>query len=192
MKDSVKTFPTGFQEILEETNRIKFDQLSDPLSGSLLATLSATKPGGRFLELGTGSGLSTAWLLHGMDANSLLKTIDDDENLVTIAKQYLGSDTRVNFIIGKGEELIVSTEPDSIDFIFADTWPGKYHHLEETLSLLKKGGLYIIDDMLPRDNWPNGHADKANNLINYLEARDDLLMTKMSWSTGIIICSKNV
>lgn len=190
MKDTVRDFPIAFRDILEETNNIKFDQLSDSLLGSLLATLSATKPNGHFLELGTGSGLSTAWILQGMDTNSSLISIDNDESLVAIAKQHLSNDSRVNFIIGKGEELIESTKPDSVDFIFADTWPGKYHHLEETLSLLKKGGIYIIDDMLPQDNWPDGHKDKANNLIQYLETRDDLLVTKMSWSTGIVLCSK--
>lgn len=190
MKDTVKHFPIGYQQILDETVKIKFDQLSDPLPGSLLATLSASKPNGRFLELGTGSGLSTAWILHGMDVHSSLTTIDNNEELVAIANRYLGNDQRVSFVVGQAEELINNTEPESIDFIFADTWPGKYHHLEETLALLKSGGLYIIDDMLPQDNWPDGHADKASNLVQYLEARDDFLMTQIGWSTGIIICTK--
>ena len=30
---------------------------SDELTGSLLCTLAATKPGGNFLELGTGTGI---------------------------------------------------------------------------------------------------------------------------------------
>lgn len=187
--DTVTDFPPNLQEILAETQNIEFDQCSDPLLGSLLSTLSATKPSGCFLELGTGSGLSTAWILHGMDANASLTTIDSDETLVSIAKKYLGDDPRINIIVGDGEELIKNTEPYTIDFIFADTWPGKYFHLEETLSLLKSGGIYIIDDMLPQKNWPAGHGDKANHLVQYLESRDDLLLTKMSQSTGIIICT---
>lgn len=190
MKDTINVFPMGFQKIQEETNNIEFDQISDSLLGSLLSTLSASKPGGRFLELGTGSGLSTAWLLQGMDACSSLITIDDDEKLVSIAKRHLGNDPRVEFIVGEGEVLILNTEQNSMDFIFADTWPGKYNHVEETLSLLKNGGIYLIDDMLPRENWPEGHGDKANHLIQYLEGRDDFLLTKLSWSSGIIICTK--
>jgi len=73
------------------------------LFGSLLATLCAAKPQGRFLELGTGSGLSTAWMLHGMDSLSTLQTIDNDERLVEIAKRYLGHDPRVTFLIDEGE-----------------------------------------------------------------------------------------
>ena len=190
MQDTVTEFPLGFQEILAATNNVEFDQLSEPLLGSLLATLAATKPGGRFLEFGTGSGLSAAWLLHGMDASSSLTTIDLDESLVSIAKLHLGHDQRVKFVIGEGETLIKNTTPNSIDFIFADAWAGKYYHVAETLSLLKDGGIYLIDDMLPRDNWPEGHGEKANQLIEYLATRDDLLVTKMSWSSGIIICTK--
>ena len=190
MKDSILNFPNGYEQIFEETKKINFDQLSDLKAGSLLATLSASKPKGSFLELGTGSGLSTAWILRGMDANSTLKTIDFDEALLNIAKQHLGYDKRVKFVLGKGEDLILNIKQNSIDFIFADTWPGKYNHLDETLSLLKVGGVYIIDDMLPQENWPEGHSEKANVLITSLESRDDFLLTKLCWSTGIVICTK--
>jgi predicted O-methyltransferase YrrM len=141
MKDTVKRYPSGYLEILAETEKIKFNQLSDTHLGLFLATLCASKPDGRFLELGTGTGLSTSWILHGMDSTSTLKTIDSEESLVQIAKRYLDDDQRVSFVVGKGEDLIVNTEPNSIDFIFADTWPGKYNHLAETLLLLKKGGI---------------------------------------------------
>ena len=190
MKDTVKIFPVAFEEILKDTNNVGFDQLSDPLLGSFLSTLSATKRNGHFLELGTGSGISAAWILHGMDSCSSLISIDSDENLVSIAKKHLGKDGRVKFIVGEGEELILNTEPNSIDFIFADAWAGKYNNVEKTLSLLKDGGIYIIDDMLPRDSWPEGHDEKANFLIQYLENRDDFIITKMSWSSGLVVCTK--
>jgi len=190
MQDSVARFPVGFEKILAATKKTKFEQTSDPMLGSLLSTLCASKPNGYFLELGSGSGLSAAWLLHGMDANSSLTSIDNDDKLVSIAKEYLGDDPRVSFIVGAGEDLILNTPVNSIDFIFADTWPGKYNHLQETLLLLKVGGIYLIDDMLAQDNWPEGHTEKAAHLIQYLESREDFLLTKMAWSTGIVIGTK--
>jgi predicted O-methyltransferase YrrM len=190
MENTSKNIPETIQSILDKTISIGFEQLSDPLLGQLLSTLSATKPGGRFIELGTGSGLATAWMLQGMDEHSTLETVDNDETLLSIAKHYLGKDPRVKFILGDGEDLILNTQPATIDFIFADAWPGKYHLLETTLSLLKPGGVYLIDDMLFRDSWPDGHAEKANHLIHQLESRNDLHLTKMIWSSGIIICSK--
>lgn len=139
MDDTITDFPAGFREIEEATKVIDFDQVSDSLLGSLLSTLAASKPCGNFLELGTGSGLSTSWILQGMDNGSKLKTIDSNGDLVAIATRYLGADSRVEFSAGSGEALILSLEPRSMDFIFADTWPGKYNHIEETLLLLKQG-----------------------------------------------------
>jgi len=190
MQDTIKYFPKYFVEIMNQTKECGFEQLSDDKLGSLLTTLISSKPNSKILELGTGSGLSTSWILDGMDSNSTLQTVDNDENLVSIAKQYFSNDKRVKFYIEDGENLILRTKKNSIDFIFADTWPGKYNHLEETLDLLKVGGIYLIDDMLPQDNWPDGHNIKATNLIKYLENRDDFNCTKLNWSTGIIICTK--
>ena len=192
MDDTITDLPAGFKGIEKATKYIDFDQESDSLLGSLLSTLAASRPHGNLLELGTGSGLSASWILHGMDSKSKLRTIDTDGDLVAIAKKYLAADSRVEFNIGQGEELILSIEPESIDFIFADAWPGKYTHIEETLLLLRHGGIYLVDDMLPRDSWPEGHSDKANKLVQYLENRKDIILTKLCWSTGIIICTKQI
>jgi hypothetical protein len=62
--------------------------------------------------------------------------------------------------------------------------------LDEVLAMLDKGGLYIVDDMLPQPNWPEGHQEKANNFVKYLESRNDLSLTKQHWATGIIIAVK--
>jgi hypothetical protein len=44
--------------------------------------------------------------------------------------------------------------------------------------------------MLPQPNWPAGHQEKAINLIDILEKRADLILTKQVWATGIIIAVK--
>ncbi|MCK7557257.1 hypothetical protein MKQ70_20510 [Chitinophaga sedimenti] len=56
--------------------------------------------------------------------------------------------------------------------------------------MLEPGGLYIIDDMLPQPNWPDGHAEKATKLLEVLDERDDLHVTRQCWATGIVICVK--
>jgi len=190
MNDQVVAFPEHYDAIHADTVAIGFEQKSDAQTGSLLASLCASKPGGAFMELGTGTGLSTAWMLHGMCRESSLVTIDDQEDLVAVAKRYLCGDSRVEWRVGDGAELIRATPPSSIDFIFADTWPGKYFHLEQTLGLLKPGGIYLIDDMLPQENWPDGHAGKAEALGDDLMARQDLIATKVSWATGLMLCVK--
>ncbi|MEP7374190.1 MAG: class I SAM-dependent methyltransferase [Chitinophagaceae bacterium] len=181
--------PVEYQKIKEATAELKFNMASDLYTGSLLKTLAASKPCGRFLELGTGTGLATAWILSGLDTKSSLITIENNELLIDVAKKYI-NDSRVEFILADGYEWLKNYKEEKFDFIFADAMPGKYDLFNETIGLLKSGGLYIIDDMLPQPNWPLGHDKKAEDFINMLEARTDLLLTKLNWSTGIIIVSK--
>ena len=76
------------------------------------------------------------------------------------------------------------------DFIFADTWAGKYRLLDKALTLLNPGGLYVIDDMLPQTNWPAGHAAKAADLVATLEQMEGFRMTRLSWASGVILVAK--
>ena len=191
MTDEVnQQFPTAYNDIILTTNLSGFTMASDVLTCSLLRTLASTKPSGKFLELGTGTGLSTAWILDGMDTASSLISIDNDAAFVEIAQRFLGTDDRLKLVVSDGGKWIEENKTQKLDFIFADTWHGKYLVLDEVLSMLNKGGLYIIDDMLPQPNWPEGHQEKAINLISYLEKREDLLLTKQVWSTGIAIAVK--
>jgi predicted O-methyltransferase YrrM len=183
-------FPKTYNDIDEATKLSGFTMASDILTCSLLRTLAASKPSSKFLELGTGTGLSTSWILDGMDNESTLISIDNDRVFLKIAKDNLGSDNRLNLVLTDGDKWVKQNKNEKFDYIFADTWPGKYSLLDEVLSMLNKGGLYIIDDMLPQPNWPDGHEEKAIKLIEYLEARDDLLLTKQAWATGIIVVVK--
>lgn len=183
-------FPKTYHDIEEATRLSGFTMASDTLTCSLLRTLAASKPSGKFLELGTGTGLSTSWILEGMNDDSSLISIDNDPEFLKIAEQFLGNDKRLNLILTDGGNWIEENKQQKFDYIFADTWHGKYLLLDEVLMMLNKGGLYIVDDMLPQPNWPDGHQEKAINLINYLETREDLLLTKQVWATGIIIAVK--
>jgi len=163
---------------------------SDILTCSLLRTLAASKTSSVLLELGTGSGMATSWILDGMDATSTLTSIDNDAVLLEIARDELGSDKRLDLVLADGGKWLEENKSKTYDFIFADTWHGKYLLLDETLEMLRNGGLYIIDDMLPQPNWPDGHSEKVDTLVSYLESREDLQVTKLVWSTGIIVATK--
>jgi len=182
--------PKAYSQIEEATKASGFTMASDLLTGSLLGTLAASKPGGKFLEMGTGTGLSTSWLLNGMDQHATLISVDYDPKYIAIAEKFLGDDKRLSLVTADGGEWLDANSRLRFDFIFADTWHGKYLMLDETLATLNKGGFYIIDDMLRQPNWPEGHHEKVTKLIATLEARQDLFLTKQVWSTGIIIAVK--
>lgn len=79
-------FPPALEPIQIESEALGFQMVCEPLTGSLLRTLAASKPGGIFLELGMGTGVSTSWLIDGMERNSQLISIENDAiaaNIIT-------------------------------------------------------------------------------------------------------------
>lgn len=191
MNDTVFSSVPPLLEVLEqECKDIGFTMPSDRHIGAFLCTLVASKPSGNFLELGTGIGLSLCWMIEGMDQNSHLFSLDNDPQLSNIAQGHFGEDARVEIICQDGGAWIKTYDGPGFDLVFADAWPGKYFDLPETLALIKPGGFYVIDDMLPADDWPEGHAEKATALITYLEEHPQFHVTKMNWSTGIIVATK--
>jgi predicted O-methyltransferase YrrM len=190
MTEEINQRPKTYNEIARATAVSGFTMASDILTCSLLRTLAASKASGRFLELGTGTGLATAWILDGLDKDSTLVSIDNDPLFLEIAKNSLGFDNRLSLVLTDAGMWIDQNKNERFDYIFADTWHGKYLLLDEVLAMLNKGGLYIVDDMLPQPNWPDGHQEKVTSLISYLETREDLVLTIQAWATGIIIAVK--
>ena len=179
--------PPALAAIQAETARLGFSMASEPKTGALLAALSASKPGGRLLELGTGTGIGTAWLLSGMDTWARLDTVDTDPAVVDVARRYLAADPRVAFRIEDGAAFLARADPDTYDLVYADAWPGKFTHLEEALACIRPGGVYVIDDLLPQANWPDGHAAKVDALITDLERRRGFAIVRLAWASGLML-----
>jgi predicted O-methyltransferase YrrM len=182
--------PSALQDIEAATEISGWTRISGPLTGSLLRVLAASKVGGSLLELGTGTGIGTAWIADGMDETSHLTTVDANESRSAIARRYLGHDPRITFKVMDGLAFMLSSQEASFDFIFVDIPPGKFLHLEEALRLLKPSGFYIIDHLSPEPDWEEDRPAKVQNLIATLEQRPDLHVTKLDWSTGLLIAVK--
>ena len=181
------TFPSALAAINHATSEVQFGMASTPLVGALLRTLAASKPGGRFLELGTGTGISAAWILDGMDLNSTLVSVDVDEVTQDVARKALGDDTRLTLVLLDALEFLAGQPPASFDLVFADAMPGKYDGLGEALKVVKPGGFYVIDDMLPQDNWPEGHAAKVPVLLEVLSQNPNFEVVPMAWASGVVV-----
>jgi len=182
--------PASYTQLSEIGQKMNFTMPSDRYIGSLLMTLVASKSKSRVLELGTGIGLASSWIIDGLDEQSTLITLDNDPALVAVAKKYLADDPRVEILCTDGTLWLTSYQGDKFELIFADTWPGKYSELEDALNLVSIGGFYVIDDMMPQDNWPSGHDLIATELRESLETREDFHTTFLEWSTGVVIATK--
>ena len=185
---TIQNSPKLYSAILDKSSEIGFTMPSDIYIGSLLKTLITSKA--NILELGTGVGLSLAWMIDGMGPDSKLTTVDNNPELTNIATDFFGNDSRVEIVCMDGANWISNYQGPKFDLIFADAWPGKYSHIEATLDLIEIGGFYVIDDMTPQANWPEGHELNVKQLIEYLEKRVDFSLTKMNWSTGVILMTR--
>src|SRR5260221_3693639 len=150
---STLRLPTTLTRIYTDTARLGFKMACEEQTGNLLRTLAASKPNGAFLEIGTGTGVGTAWLLDGMDAQSTLISVERDEEVNAIAQRHLRKDQRVSFLTMDAEAFLHEPHDQQFDFIFADTFPGKFYLLDEALAMLKGSGLYIVDDLLAQPTW---------------------------------------
>ena len=102
LRDLDVPMPPHYERILQRSTDIQFPMNSDVLTGSLLRALARTKPGGMFLELGTGCGLGTCWLVDGMNAESTLVSVDNSAAVQAIARDELGAYARLTFVLEYG------------------------------------------------------------------------------------------
>jgi predicted O-methyltransferase YrrM len=183
--------PYELASIEARTAELNFTMGSEFRTGALLQALAASKPGGRLLELGTGTGIATSWLLSGMDATSTLTSVDTDPRVQAVAREFLGHDPRLTLVMEDGATFLrrqLALSPAvRFDLIFADAMPGKYESLDEALALVAPGGFYVIDDMLPQPNWPEGHAEKVPTLLYRLSANPQFHMAPLVWSSGVAL-----
>jgi predicted O-methyltransferase YrrM len=187
---SAQSEPAALAAIRDKTIDLGFDACSGERTGQMLAWLAGSLPGGLFLDLGSGTGMSAAWLLTGMDSASRLVSVDIDEKVQSVARTLLADDPRVEFVLKDCGVFLETSERQSFDMIFADAWPGKFSHRDAAIDLLRENGLYVIDDLFPQPNWPLSHQPNVDRLVAELEADPRLTCLRLDWSTGIMLARR--
>lgn len=81
--------PAALDQLLADAAGLGFAMSCEDRTGSLLATLAASKPGGHVVELGTGVGAGASWLLHGMRADAHLTSVETDPAYQAVAAAHL-------------------------------------------------------------------------------------------------------
>lgn len=168
--------PAALPAILERTEALAFPMPSEPRTGAMLRVLAATKPGGR--------------LLDGMDRDARLTTVDVDRAVQQVARSFLGADVRLDIVTEDAGQFLHRQQPETFDLILGDAMKGKYELLDEALALLRQGGLYVVDDMLPQESWPEGHAPNVPRLIADLASRPGFRTVSLAWSSGLVVVAR--
>jgi predicted O-methyltransferase YrrM len=159
--------PSLVQEAERLAIRLGFTRSSIPEVGRLLRVLAAG-PGLAVGEIGTGAGVGAAWVLDGLHSTSSFVTVEIEPHLVK-ATRSLFKGQRIEVLKGDWREVLPGRGP--FDVLFADGGGWKRRVDAEgplLLSLMKAGGLIVMDDMTPERLWPDEwrkHGDPVRNFF---------------------------
>ncbi|MDC0875127.1 methyltransferase domain-containing protein [Flavobacteriaceae bacterium] len=190
MSYSITSKPKEYEAILNVSNELNFSMISDEEVGVLLRLLTSSKKEEKILELGTGTGLALAWILDCLNPRGKIISIENDPQFIKVAR-FFDKESRVKILQEDAGVWIEKNKHCQFDLIFADTWAGKFTHLNQTLQMVKPGGFYIIDDLNRQENWPEGHQDKVIFLMEELKCQTSFSALPIDFGTGImVLCRK--
>jgi predicted O-methyltransferase YrrM len=121
-----------------------------PGTGRFLAMLAAGCAGGQIGELGTGTGVGSAWIAGAMPADCTLITAEIDEQRAEAARELFADDPRVRVITGDAFPEISARAP--YDLLFSDG--GTSSGTGGLIGLLRIGGRIVMDDVTPATLLP--------------------------------------
>jgi len=171
----------------ERGRQAGFAMSCDPAVGRLLAVLAAHLPrGARVLELGTGTGVGTAWiasgLLHRTDVT--VTSLDNDLGNVAIAAD---GDWPPFVDLRCGDALEFLGEAGTFDLLFADAPAGKWEGLDRSVAALGPHGLLVVDDMTPQPHWTDGHRAATGRTRQVLLSAPGLASAELAVGSGVIL-----
>ena len=152
-----------------DTNNIP---IIGPLVGRLIYNLAKMSQSKKILEIGTAIGYSGIWLARAMaPVKGTLTTIDMNPERVKIARKNIaeaGLEPSVKVIQGSALEVLPSLK-DEYDMIFLDSDKDVYPEaFKISISLLKKGGLFVADNALwGGDVAKGGKSKDTQSMIKF-------------------------
>ena len=132
-----------------------------PEQGAFMTLLVRAIGARRALELGTFTGYSAICIARGLPDDGVLVSCDVNDEWAGIARRYFeqaGVAERIDLRLGPALDTLRAMPADEpFDFAFIDADKvGYLDYYEETLRLLRPGGLAMIDNMLR--GGPGGRA----------------------------------
>ena len=157
LDDYVCAHSENESDVLNELNRtthlsvLQPRMLSGHFQGRVLSMLSHMIQPKNILEIGTYTGYSAICLAEGLQENGKLTTIDINEELEDLAKEYIekaGFKDKIKTVIGDATELIPQMD-EEFDIVFIDAdKPNYINYYHLAFDKVKKGGYIIADNVL--------------------------------------------
>jgi demethylmenaquinone methyltransferase/2-methoxy-6-polyprenyl-1,4-benzoquinol methylase len=170
--------------------RAGFSFSCDPAAGRLLAVLAAHLPdGARVLELGTGAGVGTAWIVSALLPRTgvTVTTVEKDSQTAALAAQ----EAWPAFVeLRCADALEMLNEGGRFDLIFADAQGGKWEGLDRTIAALGPHGMLVVDDMTAAPGWTAEQLASQGEVRRKLLSSPLLTSIELSHGSGVILSTR--
>lgn len=145
------------------------------------------------VEVGTGTGVASLWILRGMAPDGVLTTIDIEAEHQRAAKAAFAEagirPTRTRAITGRAGDVLPRLTDGAYDLVLvAADKPGYPDYVEEAVRLLRPGGMLVVDEALWHDRVPDpARRDETTTILREVGRRvreDERLLPAMIGSGG--------
>lgn len=168
-----------------------------PGVGATLAALTSAVNARSVVEIGTGAGVSTLWLLSGLRPDGVLTSVDTDGEHQRAAKAALVDaeipTQRTRLITGSAADVLPRLADGGYDLVFCDADPAEYpDYLSHTRRVLRGGGILVWHGVLWHDRVADHSARDAatvawRDLIAALKAAGDVRTAVLPVGDGLLM-----
>ncbi|MFI2289264.1 O-methyltransferase [Streptomyces niveus] len=168
-----------------------------PGTGAALRLLAATADAKAVAEIGTGTGVSGIYLLHGMRPDGVLTTVDTEPERQQFAREAFRAagftNNRARFIPGRALDVLPRLADGGYDLVFCDgDRLESQEYLAESLRLLRPGGLVCFEGVFANGRTVDSAAQphevlRLRELLRTVrEMQDELLPSLLPVGDGLL------
>ena len=168
-----------------------------PGSGAVLTVLARAVDAHAIAEIGTGVGVSSLYLVRGMNPSGVLTTIDiepEHHRVARVTMKAAGVNTeRVRMITGAALTIIPRLTDAGYDLVFVDAVKAEYPaYVDHAIRMLREGGVLAIDNSLWHSRVPDPAQRDHNTTairetLKAVKAREDLLSVLLPSGDGLLV-----
>ncbi|MEH7237668.1 O-methyltransferase [Bacillus sp. JJ1562] len=168
--------------------RNSFEYSCSDEAGRLLSVLVGQITQGKILEVGTGFGVGSSWILSSIAPTVKFISVDHSKEKVDAVSKCI-KHNQAEFICGDWKDVITK---GPFQFIFADAAAAKTIEGELLLKTLNVGGMLFMDDFTPEEHFPEEWKGKPDKVREYWLNHNGLQATEiyLTPTASVILATK--
>jgi predicted O-methyltransferase YrrM len=157
--------------------------------GSLLRTLCTTIDAKHVVDVGTGVGISAAWLSLGLAEDGTITSIDIESEYQKSAKELLNiigvNSNQVRLLAGRANLVLSKLTDNGYDLVFVDVNQFDASALlEDAVRLIRNNGLLIVHGVL------SARENSAKLLTELIHESDDFDSSIIPLGQGLVVAAR--